>query len=128
MSVYKDWIASNIDPATTFGACAERTLEMQQAFPELVRVRGHYFDGRWGRRAHWWLVDPQGAIVDPTASQFPSGGNGVYEQWEEGAEEPCGHCINCGGECFRSRGGNSSVCSEACGIEAKADLEAELYG
>lgn len=120
MNGYAEWITVNVGQANVFGLCAGYTLRMLDAFPELTRVRGHYYDSAWGERAHWWLVTPDGEIVDPTASQFPSQGSGVYVPWEEGAEEPCGRCINCGDESFRSRGGDASVCSENCGIEAAA--------
>lgn len=40
---------------------------MVEAFPELKRVRGHYHCP-WLSKAqpHWWCVDPDGNIVDPT--------------------------------------------------------------
>ena len=65
------------------GRCAEATLAMAAVFPELTRVRGHYLCWVWGEREHWWLVEPNGEIVDPTADQFPSKGGGVYVPWDE---------------------------------------------
>jgi hypothetical protein len=106
---YLDWIAANI--AKAYGECAEATDRMAAAFPELTRVRGHYYCPIWGERAHWWLVAPDGSIVDPTASQFPSGGMGQYEAWDESRPEPTGMCPNCGGECFDG----NYCCSESCG-------------
>jgi hypothetical protein len=121
---YAEWIAANIsDP---LGKCAEYTLEMQRVFPELTRVRGHYYDIRWGERTHWWLVDLNGDIVDPTAAQFPSRGKGAYVPWEEGAEEPCGRCLNCGEECFRSSGGSSDFCSASCADALAAELNSSI--
>jgi hypothetical protein len=32
----------------------------------------------WGARDHFWCVDGEDNVVDPTASQFPSKGTGVY--------------------------------------------------
>lgn len=92
--VYTAWIAQNV--TETYGKCAEVTLAMQQAFPELTRVRGHYYCPIWGERAHWWLVNTDGEIIDPTKAQFPSKGIGHYEPWPEGAREPTGMCPNCG--------------------------------
>lgn len=64
-----------------------------------------------GKRAHWWLVDPDGSIVDPTASQFPSNGIGEYVELDDSRPQPTGMCPNCGSECF----GGNYCCSDACG-------------
>jgi len=106
---YQQWITEHVT-GSGYGQCAELTQAMQQAFPELTRVRGHYYCSVWGERSHWWLTTPDGAIVDPTSQQFPSKGTGVYEAWVEGADEPTGLCMNCGEYCY----GNAPTCSEAC--------------
>lgn len=54
--------------------CQEATLEMWLQFPELERVRGevigdHCLRGA-GAHRHWWCLDRNGNIIDPTASQF----------------------------------------------------------
>lgn len=108
---YAQWITENVTDA--YAKCAEYTLTMQQVFPELIRVRGHYDCPIWGSREHWWLVDPDSEeIVDPTASQFPS--KGVGKEWytphEEGSREPTGKCLNCGEYVY----GISSTCNEFC--------------
>src|SRR5262245_58758582 len=97
---YINWITDNVsDP---YGNCAEYTLMMLAAFPELKRVRGHYMDivrGQetlfLGEQPHWWLIDPQGEIVDPTDAQFASLGKGIYIEWDESQPEPTGKCPNC---------------------------------
>lgn len=105
---YAAWVAANVkDP---LGRCAETTLAMCTAFPELTRVRGHYLCGFWGPREHWWCTAPDGGVVDPTAAQFPSRGLGRYEPWVEGTPEPTGKCPNCGGECYD----NKYCCSAEC--------------
>lgn len=109
---YQAWIAANVE-GDGYGQCAEVTTAMVAAFPELKRVRGHYFCLTWGERTHWWLVTPDGSIVDPTAAQFPSKGHGVYEEWAEGAEEPTGKCPNCDGYVY----GGGTVCSDSCARE-----------
>ncbi len=43
---YADWIAANVKESR--GRCAEATLAMAAAFPELTRVRGHYLCWVWG--------------------------------------------------------------------------------
>ena len=62
-------------------------------------------------RAHWWLTDPSGSVIDPTAAQFPSKGCCVYTPWEEGAPEPTGMCPNCGEHVYDG----GTCCSDACG-------------
>lgn len=115
-SEYAAWIA-NVQ--SVFGRCCEVTAAMVTMFPELIRVRGHYFDPLWGERAHWWLTDPDGDIVDPTAAQFPSKGCGVYTPWTEGVMEPTSICPNCGGYVYDFY----TCCSKECTRTFIASLE-----
>lgn len=112
---YQEWIAANCPEP--LGKCAEYTKAMLEAFPELRRVRGHYYDMMWGERGHWWLVDPDGNIVDPTAEQFPTKGGGHYEEWNESDTEPTGRCMNCGDLCYSPR---FNACSDECDAELMA--------
>ncbi len=105
---YADWILENV--TRSYGTCAETTLAMVKAFPELIRVRGHYYDLVWGEREHWWCVAPNGDIVDPTASQFPTAGAGHYEASDESQPEPTGRCPNCGDLVYDG----GTCCSELC--------------
>lgn len=107
---YAAWITANV--RNPYGRCKEVTEQMVAAFPELARVRGHYYCWSWGERAHWWLVDEQGEIVDPTAEQFPSKGCGEYAVWIEGSPEPTKVCPNCGENVYDG----NTCCSEACGL------------
>jgi hypothetical protein len=111
---YSEWITKNITEA--YGKCKEMAEEMAKIFPELTIVRGHYYCMVWGEREHWWLVDEQGHIVDPTAAQFPTKGNGEYVPWDEGAPEPTGMCPNCGEYCYDG----NYCCSESCSISYAA--------
>ena len=104
---YAAWIAENV--TETYGTCCEITERMAAAFPNLTRIRGHYYCWSWGERAHWWLVDGE-EIVDPTAAQFPSKGCGEYVPWVEGSPEPTGYCPNCGGTVYDG----NTCCSERC--------------
>jgi hypothetical protein len=69
---------------------------MHAAFPELTVVRGHVWTLDRGRAAHWWLETADGAIVDPTASQFAALCD--YEPWVPGTEVRVGRCMECGAE------------------------------
>ncbi len=109
-ALYNEWIQNNV--TESYGTCKEVTLKMQEAFPELRRVRGHYYCAIWGERGHWWLIDENGNIVDPTKAQFPSKGIGHYDEWDESQKELTGICPNCGDYCYDG----NSVCSEACHI------------
>lgn len=125
---YTEWISNWLKSNEAYGACAEATLEMQTAFPELIRVRGHFHDAIWGERQHWWLKTKEEEIVDPTASQFPTKGVfGEYEEWEEGREEPIGKCMNCGDYVFASTGKGDCACSEHCYNEIMLDFNKEFY-
>lgn len=105
---YQKWIEHHVADKGT-GKCKEITQAMQEAFPELRLIRGHYYCLVWGEREHWWLVDVDGSIVDPTAAQFPSKG-GRYEALADDTPEPTGKCPNCGEYCY----GSGECCSEAC--------------
>lgn len=109
---YAQWIADEglLSYENTYGRCVQVTLKMQECFPELERVRGHYLDLVWGSWPHWWLVDPDGKIVDPTSVQFPTKGRGHYEPWKEGREEPTGKCPNCGEYAYKGE----TCCSDEC--------------
>jgi hypothetical protein len=113
---YKAWIAEWLKTNDPIGKCSAATLEMQKVFPELIRVRGHYYVPMWSQdREHWWLKTKDEEIVDPTAKQFPMGGTADwYTEWEEGREEPIGKCMNCGDEVFKSTGVGDCACSKKC--------------
>lgn len=111
---YRDWITSHVKSSEdAYGKCEIVTLEMQQAFPELKRVKGHYYCSAWGERTHWWLVTPDGRIVDPTASQFPSNGSGQYVELDPNDPVPIGKCLNCG-ELVYEPAPREDICSYFC--------------
>lgn len=116
MNKYIEWIQENV--SSPLGSCRETTEKMNQVFPELRRVRGFYNCFVWGKREHWWLVDPEGNIVDPTVAQFPSKGTGEYIELDETEEEPTGKCINCGGYTYHQ----NCFCSDACADECANEI------
>ena len=119
---YWDWITAHV-PENAYGLCASMTEQMAAAFPELTRTRGYFYDPQIGLRAHWWLVHPDGYIVDPTAKQFPSHGIGMYEPYDESQPEPIGHCLNCGELCYEREGSDAhQICSPECYRAFAAEL------
>lgn len=108
---YDEWIAANYpDHDRAYGRCKPATDAMLQAFPELRQVRGTYLDAVWGERTHWWLVAPDGRVVDPTAAQFPTKGRGLYEELKPGDPVPSGVCMDCGDTVYDG----ATFCSDAC--------------
>jgi len=76
------------------GKCKEMSEALAAKDPSLRVVRGHYDCPIWGRQAHWWCVDQNGKIVDPTAKQFPSAGIGEYVEFSGYFEcEQCGKSV-----------------------------------
>lgn len=110
------------------GRCREAVVLMKQAFPELLVSRGHV-STIWGMRAHWWLLTPEGEVVDPTASQYP----GIFEYlpWEPGDEVQVGKCMNCGEEIWEPTDSldgpppQKSICSPKCNDEMMEYLDGE---
>lgn len=126
---YAEWIANYVKRhPRTYGLCGSACKEMRAVFPELVEVPG-WCNGR----EHVWLVDPEGNIVDPTASQFGDpvmDGFGLeYRAWKPGDEVRVGRCMNCGEDIYAEvenlkDGGKShrSVCSDDCASELEAEF------
>jgi hypothetical protein len=117
---YAEWIKTWLTSNRAYGNCARATEEMVKAFPELRRVPGFVFDGRWGQREHWWCVAPDGTIVDPTASQFPVLFN--YREYKEGDEVRVGKCMDCGDDLYGQPGGERYFCDSRCEERYRAYL------
>ena len=97
-----------------YGDCADVTRNMVAKDPSLTRVRGFYHCPQWGRRAHWWLKDATGRVLDPTAAQFPSMGLGSYEEYDALKHPtPVGRCMQCGDETFE----HPNYCGDTCATE-----------
>lgn len=108
---YEEWILKNVE-GDGYLECEQYSAKMAADFPELTRVRGHYFcllDNIL--HPHWWLVDQGKKIIDPTRQQFPCRGNsGYYIEHNESDPEPTGKCPNCSGCCYD----NKYCCCEQC--------------
>jgi hypothetical protein len=70
LSPYDEWIATYRSRGESIvGRCRPVCELMQLDFPELV-LHGGYVRTPLGQDTHYWLVTPDGHIVDPTAAQF----------------------------------------------------------
>lgn len=116
---YLQWIAEHVGP-DPHGQCKEITERMAAAFPELRRVRGHYVCPSEGPQPHWWMITPDGMVLDPTKEQFASQGQGAYEPHE--GPEPTGTCLNCGALVY----GETSFCNSDCTNEFSSYIESEV--
>ena len=93
-----------------WGECKERCEAMLEVFPELQMVRGHVlFRGRPTKpEPHWWLVDCEGNVLDPTIN-FDLHLT-EYQPHDESGPEPTGECPNCSGYCYN----DGVCCSDSC--------------
>jgi hypothetical protein len=95
------------------GRCKEMSEAAIAADPTLTLVRGHYFCPIWrSDEPHWWCVQPDGAIVDPTREQFPSRGHGIYTPFD--GVIPCSECGKEMTEDEADVDGNYAFCSHLC--------------
>lgn len=77
------------------GKCKELSESLIKDNPSLRLVRGFYYEPYWNREEeHWWCVDNEGRIHDPTRMQFPSGGvEDFYREFDNKFD-----CSQCGEE------------------------------
>jgi hypothetical protein len=115
---YTAWMTQHVLGDVT-GQCQQWVTRMQDAFPELRIVRGHVrpygvkIVGKPHGYPHWWLITPDGQIIDPTREQFPWV-RLTYEPWDESQNEPTGKCLHCGEYCYNSEACCSQSCAHAC--------------
>ena len=95
------------------GKCKEMSEQLCLENPSLTLVRGHYYCPFWNvEDAHWWTVDKEGIIHDPSRKQYPSSGQGIYTPFDGTVE-----CSNCGktmNEDEASFDSNYAFCSTVC--------------
>lgn len=107
MDAYEKWIAEYVAARKGLvqGWCGHATLEMQRAFPELIRQPGHVHGHK-----HWWCTTREGRIVDPTAAQFVDPQPEDYVPWPADEPIPTGCCPDCGEDVY----GSSAFCDRSC--------------
>lgn len=94
---YQQWIAEWLKYNNPHNKCREAAEEMISIFPELQKVRGWVITPEYGEkypRQHWWCIDKNNNIIDPTASQWMAILD--YKPWDEEKGDITGKCINCG--------------------------------
>jgi hypothetical protein len=85
------------------GKCYAWTHKFVEAFPQLRQVCGFY-----GHGEHYWCVEPDGTIVDPTVEQFDEALDQIY----------LGKCMNCGSEIYGLKAeGRQEICPPEEGEE-----------
>lgn len=95
------------------GKCKEMCDVAIKDNPSLTLVRGYYWEPLWNTiEPHWWTVDENGKIFDPTRLQFPSQGFSEYIPFDGMVE-----CAQCGKEIKEEEAdieGNYCFCSYTC--------------
>lgn len=119
---YAEGHRDTLDRATIlYAECSNFTKKFVQRFPHLKRVAGFYcveddlnaVEMLPGTE-HWWCVDVDGTIVDPTAEQFSQ--PGPYVPLDEKVHfVRVGRCHNCGIDIYGLLSeAPQSVCSDEC--------------
>jgi hypothetical protein len=103
---YKDWIEKNILDSAD-GLCLEWSGLMAQEFPELELVEGYVHFKEQEKIGHFWCIDEDFEIVDPTVVQF-----GFIPSHYEFVKHPkqTGDCIICGSPTYLG----NKCCSVYC--------------
>lgn len=130
---YKHWPSPPTDREVAYTECYGFSKALVDAFPELRMERGFYVcKDAWGDEhptEHWWTVDAEGTIIDPSKVQFGNQ-DGRYSRYDD-HEFPAriGACPNCGGDIYEGEG-VGGLCSEECCVsyEAYVTREARGYG
>lgn len=97
------------------GKCKEFSEALCAEDPSLTLVRGYYYCHIWDRQEpHWWTVNAEGEIIDPTAKQFPSKGTGEYIPFD--GTYTCENCGKIVAEAQMVPCGNYPTCSNQCAM------------
>ena len=98
------------------GKCKEESEKLAKE-KGYILVRGYYYEPLWNREEpHWWCVDEDGVIHDPTRKQFPSGGIADFYTEFDGTVE-CAECGKIVEEKDIIPMGNYACCSDLCAMK-----------
>lgn len=116
---YDAWIKANYPTMeSALGKCHQGVKAMKEQFPELEVTNGFVHFVTHQKRAHWWLKDAQGNIVDPTAIQYPEYMGEPITEYEEiddshdARKYPSVKCPNCGEYYYQKP--ETANCSPCC--------------
>jgi len=109
---YKKWIDEHILD-TADGLCLEWSGLMVQVFPELRLVEGRVVEGTGDIGGHFWCVDPEDEIIDPTACQFDEIISYRFERYPQ----MTGMCMVCGAPTYLG----NKCCSVSCYASAHTE-------
>lgn len=100
---YEKWIGKHSsDIFKVLGRCQSICTKMVAEFPELRITNGFVkLDGVEEQQTHWWCVDPDNNIVDPTAFQYVWNNTPILQYIEIDDDHPARKyprrkCMNCG--------------------------------
>lgn len=116
-------------PSTVARAqCLQFSERLQKKFPHLKLEKGWYVttDGEDDYPTeHWWTVDVDGTIVDPSKIQFHDQ-NGRYSPYDDHEfKAMIGRCPNCGNDIYEGEG-SGGLCSDECESSYAAYIEHEV--
>lgn len=127
------WNALNNDPDLTLRMLCQGNCHIAKDFAEEfdLEVREGFCNGT----EHFWCVDKEGRIIDPTAEQF-HGPREYRELDPEKDEIQVGRCPNCGWEIYATKNQalrgevRTDICSEECAESYTTYIcrEATRYG
>lgn len=105
--------------------CEHFSKKLAERFPHLTVQRGFYNGAE-----HWWCVEPDGEIVDPTIEQFgvEVGDSSHYKVFDPLKDEIyLGCCMNCSEEIYGLiERGRQEICSEECARSFERYLNNEI--
>lgn len=96
---YTTWIACEVE-GDGYGKCKEACERMRQTFPEL-ELRFGFFQASapWGRRQHYWLRAPDGALLPSTDANYEDLAEASHDELCE--KVPTGVCMDLRFELFQ---------------------------
>lgn len=65
------------------GKCKELAEKECHKNNTLILIKGWYYCPIWNvKEQHWWCIDKDKNIIDPSKYQYPSKGQGIYEEYK----------------------------------------------
>jgi hypothetical protein len=102
-----------------------------EKFSHLTMVKGWYVAAEHNYTEHWWLIEKDGTVVDPTKGQFSIQTGEYVSHGSKRAKElelfaKIGRCPNCGGDIYEGDEDFGGVCSDECAASYSEYLTTEM--